>query len=68
MQIGAVAKRIGLSVDAIRFYERNALLPRAARTEGGFRHVRRKRRPRRWLSNTPRPGPGDSNSARYVVS
>jgi DNA-binding transcriptional MerR regulator len=37
MQIGVVAKRIGLSVDAIRFYERNALLPRAARTEGGFR-------------------------------
>jgi DNA-binding transcriptional MerR regulator len=37
MQIGVVAKRIGLSVDAIRFYERNALLPRPARTEGGFR-------------------------------
>lgn len=37
MQIGVVAKKIGLSVDAIRFYERNALLPRAVRTEGGFR-------------------------------
>ena len=37
MQIGIVAKKVGLSVDAIRFYERNALLPRAARTEGGFR-------------------------------
>lgn len=37
MQIGTVAKRIGLSVDAIRFYERTALLPRAARTQGGFR-------------------------------
>jgi DNA-binding transcriptional MerR regulator len=37
MQIGVVAKKVGLSVDAIRFYERNALLPRAARTEGGFR-------------------------------
>jgi MerR family transcriptional regulator, copper efflux regulator len=37
MQIGVAAKRIGLSVDAIRFYERNALLPRAPRTEGGFR-------------------------------
>jgi MerR family transcriptional regulator, copper efflux regulator len=37
MQIGAVAKRIGLSVDAIRFYERNALLPLAPRTQGGFR-------------------------------
>jgi len=37
MQIGMVAKRIGLSVDAIRFYERNALLPRAPRTQRGFR-------------------------------
>jgi|SRR6266850_1989379 len=37
MQIGIVAKKVGLSVDTIRFYERNALLPRAARTQGGFR-------------------------------
>lgn len=37
MQIGTVAKRIGLSVDAIRFYERNALLPQPPRTQGGFR-------------------------------
>ena len=37
MQIGIVAKKIGLSVDAIRFYERNSLLPRVARTPGGFR-------------------------------
>lgn len=37
MQIGTVAKKIGLSVDAIRFYERSALLPRAPRTPGGFR-------------------------------
>jgi MerR family transcriptional regulator, copper efflux regulator len=37
MQIGTVAKRIGLSVDAIRFYERNSLLPRPPRTQGGFR-------------------------------
>jgi DNA-binding transcriptional MerR regulator len=37
MQIGVVAKRTGLSVDAIRFYERSALLPRATRTPGGFR-------------------------------
>jgi len=37
MQIGLVAKKVGLSVDAIRFYERNALLPRPARTQGGFR-------------------------------
>ena len=37
MQIGVVAKKIGLSVDAIRFYERNALLPRPPGTPGGFR-------------------------------
>src|SRR5258708_33161229 len=37
MQIGVVAKKIGVSVDAIRFYERNGLLPRPARTQGGFR-------------------------------
>ncbi len=37
MQIGIVAKKIGLSVDAIRFYERNSLLPRPPRSQGGFR-------------------------------
>jgi len=37
MHIGSVAKKIGLTPDAIRFYERNALLPRAPRTPGGFR-------------------------------
>lgn len=37
MQIGIVAKRVGLSVDAIRFYERNGLLPCPPRTAGGFR-------------------------------
>lgn len=37
MQIGGVAKKIGVTPDAIRFYERNALLPRASRSAGGFR-------------------------------
>jgi len=37
MLIGTIAKKTGLSVDAIRFYERNALLPLAPRTQGGFR-------------------------------
>ena len=36
MQIGVVANKVGLSVDAVRFYERNGLLPRPPRTEGGF--------------------------------
>ena len=40
MQIGIIAKKIGLSVDAIRFYERNGLLPRPPRTEGGFRRYK----------------------------
>ncbi len=34
MQIGIVAKKIGLSVDAIRFYERNSLLPWPPSTQG----------------------------------
>ncbi len=37
MHIGSVAKEIGLTPDAIRFYERTALLPRPSRTAGGFR-------------------------------
>jgi DNA-binding transcriptional MerR regulator len=37
MHIGSVAKKIGLTADAIRFCERNSLLPRAPRTQGGFR-------------------------------
>lgn len=37
MQIGVVAKKVGLTVDAVRFYESNALLPRPPRSEGGFR-------------------------------
>ena len=37
MQIGEVAKRTALSVDAIRFYERSSLLPKLPRTSGRFR-------------------------------
>ncbi len=37
MHIGRIAKKIGLTPDAIRFYERNALLRRAPRSAGGFR-------------------------------
>src|SRR5882672_8778735 len=36
-KIGSVVKKVRLSVDAIRFYERTALLPRPARTQRGFR-------------------------------
>ena len=37
MQIGELAKRTALTVDAIRFYERRHLLPKATRSTGGFR-------------------------------
>jgi MerR family copper efflux transcriptional regulator len=37
MQIGEVAKRAALTVDAIRFYEKRRLLPKAVRSAGRFR-------------------------------
>ena len=37
MQIGEIAKRTFLTVDAIRFYEKRKLLPRAVRSAGRFR-------------------------------
>ena len=37
LRIGEVAQRAGVSVDTIRYYEKRNLLPRAPRTEGGFR-------------------------------
>jgi DNA-binding transcriptional MerR regulator len=37
LRIGEVAKRASLTVDAIRFYERRRLLPKAERTAGKFR-------------------------------
>ncbi|MGH9554434.1 MAG: heavy metal-responsive transcriptional regulator [Terriglobales bacterium] len=37
MKIGQAAKDTGLTVDTIRFYERQGLLAHPPRTEGGFR-------------------------------
>lgn len=37
LRIGEVAARAGVSIDAVRFYERKKLLPPAPRTDGGFR-------------------------------
>jgi len=37
MQIGELARRTALTVDAIRFYEKRRLLATARRSEGGFR-------------------------------
>jgi DNA-binding transcriptional MerR regulator len=36
-RIGEVATRSGVSIDTVRYYERRKLLPRPARSEGGFR-------------------------------
>lgn len=48
MQIGKLAKTTGVSVQAIRFYERQGLLPDPGRTNSGYRryaeaHVRQLR-------------------------
>jgi MerR family copper efflux transcriptional regulator len=37
MQIGRVAQSTGLSVDTIRFYEKQSLIPPARRTDAGYR-------------------------------
>jgi DNA-binding transcriptional MerR regulator len=37
LYIGKVAKETGLSIDTIRFYEREGLLTHPSRSEGGFR-------------------------------
>lgn len=37
LSIGAVAKATGVSVEAIRYYEKEGLLEKARRTEGGYR-------------------------------
>jgi DNA-binding transcriptional MerR regulator len=48
LQIGEVAKRAGVSIDTLRYYEKVKLLPKPARSSGGFRlfaldHVERVR-------------------------
>ncbi len=37
MQIGELAKRVGINPTTIRYYEETELLPRAPRTESGYR-------------------------------
>ena len=37
IQIGKLAKQTGLSIDTIRFYERQGLIKQPRRSEGGFR-------------------------------
>jgi MerR family copper efflux transcriptional regulator len=38
LTIGAVAKRVGVGIDTIRYYEREGLLPEPARRASGYRH------------------------------
>ncbi|MGE0130347.1 MAG: heavy metal-responsive transcriptional regulator [Blastocatellales bacterium] len=37
LKIGEVAKRTGIGIETLRFYERSGLLNQPARTEGGYR-------------------------------
>lgn len=37
MTIGKLAKQAGMTVQAVRFYERHSLIPRPPRTEAGYR-------------------------------
>ena len=37
LRIGEVARRSGVSIDTLRYYERLRLLPRMRRSSGGFR-------------------------------
>jgi DNA-binding transcriptional MerR regulator len=37
MRIGEIAKRAGVTVDTVRFYERVGVLPAPARTDSGYR-------------------------------
>ena len=37
LRIGQVAESAGVSVDTVRYYEQQRLLPRAPRTQGGYR-------------------------------
>ena len=37
LRIGEIARRAGVTIDTVRYYERRRLLTRAPRTNGGFR-------------------------------
>lgn len=37
LQIGTLSRRTGVNIETIRYYERSGLLPKPARTAGGYR-------------------------------
>ena len=49
LRSGALAKATGVSPDTIRHYERIGVLPRASRTQSGYRLIPRTRRREYWL-------------------
>jgi len=42
MRSGELARRVGVSVETLRFYEREGLLPRPARTRCGYRQYQQR--------------------------
>ena len=40
LRIGKVARNAGLAIDTVRYYEREGLLEKPARTASGYRHYR----------------------------
>ena len=62
LQIGDVATAAGVSVDTVRYYERERLLPAAGRTEGGFRLFRS------WLESRTAARPVNSLILHFVYS
>ena len=44
MRIGELARRVGVSTDTVRFYERSGWLPRAARQDNAYRDYAEARR------------------------
>jgi MerR family copper efflux transcriptional regulator len=39
MTVGTAARRAGVKIDTIRYYERRALLPKSPRTQAGYRSL-----------------------------
>lgn len=49
MKIGDLARRVGIPIDTVRYYERNGLLPPPARRASGYRDYHEDDIPRLWF-------------------